>query len=148
MLPEMCLVQCRLDLFDVACEDVCYDSLSVHDFARCRYCVPDTCEVHGLVQSNDSLYHANADLRGVARHKESAWIRAPSGTGWSVAMDPSESGAAQRAQRDRGGAEASVCARTNTPARSPDVLSATQKCATATSQRRRMHIRLRLYKHK
>lgn len=101
-------MQCRLDLFDVACEDVCYDSLSVHDFARCRYCVPDTCEVHGLVQSNDSLYHANADLRGVARHKESAWIRAPSGTGWSVAMDPSESGAAQRAQRDRGGAEASV----------------------------------------
>ena len=52
-------------------------------------------------------------------------------------MDPSESGAAQRAQRDRrgGGAEASVCARANTPARSPDVLSATQKCATAASQR-------------
>lgn len=52
-------------------------------------------------------------------------------------MDPSESGAARRAQRDRrgGGAEASVCARTNTPARSPDVLSATQKCATAASQR-------------
>lgn len=76
MLPEMCLVQCRLDLFNVTCEDVCYESLSVHDFARCRYCVLDTCEVHGLVQGNDGLCHANAGLRCIARHKESAWIRA------------------------------------------------------------------------
>ena len=42
----------------------------------------------------------------------------PSGIGWSVAMGPSESGAARRAQRDRrgGGAKASVCVRQNTPA--------------------------------
>ena len=57
MLPKMSLVQCWPDPFDVACEDVCYESLSVRNFARCRYCVLDTCEVHGLVQGNDGLYH-------------------------------------------------------------------------------------------
>lgn len=61
MLPEMCLVQCRPDLFDVACENLCYESLSVRDFARCQYCVPDSCEVHGLVQDNDGFCHANTD---------------------------------------------------------------------------------------
>lgn len=79
MLPKMSLVQCWPDPFDVACEDVCYESLSVRNFARCRYCVLDTCEVHGLVQGNDGLYHVNADLWCVAIHKESAWIRAPLG---------------------------------------------------------------------
>ena len=61
MLPEMCFVQCRPDMFDVACEDVCYESLSVHDFTRCQYCVPDSCEVQGLVLDNDGFCHANTD---------------------------------------------------------------------------------------
>lgn len=75
----MSLVQCRPNLFDVACEDVCYESLSVRDFAQCRHCVPVACKAHGLVRDDDGLYHVNADLWGVARHKESAWIRAPLG---------------------------------------------------------------------
>ena len=116
MLPEMCLVQCRLDLFDVVCEDVCYDSLSVHDFARCRYCVPNICEVHGLVQSNDSLYHANADLRGVARHKESTWIRAPLGPAGASRWVPPNPGLHNRPNET--GAEAEPkppCAREQIP---------------------------------
>ena len=116
MLPEMCLVQCRLDLFDIACEDVCYDSLSVHDFARCRYCVPDTCEVHGLVQSNDSLYHANADLRGVARHKESAWIRAPLGPAGASRWTPPNPGPHNGPNETGAGAEPKPpCAREQIP---------------------------------
>ena len=79
MLPKMSLVQCWPDPFDVACEDVCYESLSVHDFTRCRYCMPDSCEMHGLVQGNDGLCHANAGLRYIARHKESTLTRAPPG---------------------------------------------------------------------
>ena len=79
MLPEMCLVQCRPDLFDVACENLCYESLSVRDFARCQYCVPVACKAQGLVRDDNGLCYANADLWGVARHKESAWIRAPLG---------------------------------------------------------------------
>ena len=137
MLPEMCLVQCRLDLFDVACEDVCYDSLSVHDFARCRYCVPDTCEVHGLVQSNDSLYHVNADLWGVARHKESAWIRAPLGPAGASRWAPPNPGPHDGPNETGAGAEQKPpCAREqNTPARSPDVLSTTQKYAIVASRK-------------
>lgn len=106
MLPEMCLVQCRLDLFNVTCEDVCYESLSVHDFTRCRYCMPDTCEMHGLVQGNDGLYHVNADLWGVARHNESNQIRL-SKADWRVTMGPSESGATRRARRNGRGEERS-----------------------------------------
>ena len=105
MLPEMCFVQCRPNMFDVACEDVSYDSLLVHDFARCRYCVPDTCEVHGLVQSNDSLYHANADLRGVARHKESAWIRAPLGPAGASRWTPPNPGPHNGPNETSAGAE-------------------------------------------
>ena len=39
-LLRMHLVQCWLNLSDVACEDACYDSLSVRDFVGCRYRVP------------------------------------------------------------------------------------------------------------
>lgn len=92
MLPKMSLVQCWPDPFDVACEDVCYESLSVRNFARCRYCVLDTCEVHGLVQGNDGLYHVNADLWCVAIHKESAWIRAPLGPAGASRWTPPNPG--------------------------------------------------------
>lgn len=149
MLPKMSLVQCWPDPFDVACEDVCYESLSVHDFTRCRYCMPDTCEMHGLVQGNDGLCHANAGLRYIARHKESTLTRAPPGPTGALQWAPPNLGLHDGPNGTGAGgrAEAAVCARANTPARLPDVLSATQKCATAASQRERMHIRLRLYKH-
>ena len=145
----MSLVQCWPDPFDVACEDVCYESLSVHDFTRCRYCMPDTCEMHGLVQGNDGLCHANAGLRYIARHKESTLTRAPPGPTGALQWAPPNLGLHDGPNGTGAGgrAEAAVCARANTPARLPDVLSATQKCTTAASQRERMHIRLRLYKH-
>lgn len=59
MLPEMYFVQCRPDMFDVACEDICYESLSIHDFTRYRYCVPDTRKVHGLMQDNAGFCYVN-----------------------------------------------------------------------------------------
>ncbi len=40
-LPQTHLARCRPDLTGVACEDACYDSLSVRDFVGCRYRVPD-----------------------------------------------------------------------------------------------------------
>ena len=40
-LLRMHLVQCWLNLSDVACEDACYDSLSVRDFVGCWDGVPD-----------------------------------------------------------------------------------------------------------
>ena len=40
-LPGTRPARCWPDLSDVACEDACYDSLSVRDFVGCRYRVPD-----------------------------------------------------------------------------------------------------------
>lgn len=68
--------------------------------------MPDTCEMHGLVQGNDGLYHVNADLWGVARHNESTQIRL-SKADWRVTMGPSESGATRRARRNGRGEERS-----------------------------------------
>lgn len=136
MLPEMCLVQCRPDLFDVACENLCYESLSVRDFARCQYCVPVACKAQGLVRDDNGLCYANADQWGVARHKETARTRAPSDR-LARRDGPSEPGTARRVREGgRGRRSQSLRAREQkTPARSPDELSATQKCATAASQR-------------
>ena len=52
----MHLVQCWLNLSDAACEDACYDSLSVRDFAGCRYRVPDATTLEDfrhLLEEND-----------------------------------------------------------------------------------------------
>ena len=137
MLPEMCFVQCRPDMFDVACENVCYESLSVHDLAQCRYSVPVAYKAHGLVQGNDGLYHANAGLRGVARHKESVRIRAPLGPTGASQWAPSNLGPHDGPNGTGAGAEQKPpCAREqNTPARSPDVLSTTQKYAIVASRK-------------
>ena len=55
-LPGMHLVQCWLNLSDAACEDACYDSLSVRDFVGCRYRVPDATTLEDfrhLLEEND-----------------------------------------------------------------------------------------------
>ena len=55
-LPGMHLVQCWPDLSDVACEDACYDSLSVRDFVGCWDGVPDATTLEDfrhLLEEND-----------------------------------------------------------------------------------------------
>ena len=55
-LLRMHLVQCWLNLSDVACEDACYDSLSVRDFVGCWDGVPDATTLEDfrhLLEEND-----------------------------------------------------------------------------------------------
>ena len=55
-LPGMHLVQCWPDLSDAACEDACYDSLSVRDFVGCWDGVPDATTLEDfrhLLEEND-----------------------------------------------------------------------------------------------
>ena len=55
-LLRMHLVQCWLNLSDVACEDACYDSLSVRDFVGCWDGVPDATTLEDfrhLLEDND-----------------------------------------------------------------------------------------------
>ena len=52
----MHLVQCWPDLSDAACEDACYDSLSVRDFVGCWDGVPDATTLEDfrhLLEEND-----------------------------------------------------------------------------------------------
>ena len=55
-LLRMHLVQCWPDLSDAACEDACYDSLSVRDFVGCWDGVPDATTLEDfrhLLEDND-----------------------------------------------------------------------------------------------
>ena len=55
-LLRMHLVQCWLNLSDAACEDACYDSLSVRDFVGCWDGVPDATTLEDfrhLLEDND-----------------------------------------------------------------------------------------------
>lgn len=88
----MSLIQCWPDTFDVAYEDVCYESLSVHDFARCRYCVPVVYKAHELVRDDDGLYYANAGQWSVTRHKEFARTRALPGPAGASRWTPPNPG--------------------------------------------------------
>lgn len=80
-------MQCRPDLFYVACEDLCYESLSVRDFARCRYCVPVACKAQELVRDDNGLCYANANQWASPDTKKPLGP-APLRIGWRVAMGP------------------------------------------------------------
>ena len=149
MLPKMSLVQCRSDLFDVACKDVCYESLSVRNFAWCRYCISVACKAHGLVRDDDGLYYVNAGQWSVTRHKESVRTRAPQGPAgashgylriWGHTTGPTRQ-ARERSKSLRVRESKYPCQVTR---RTLDYTKV-RYCGIAKG---RMHIRLRLYKHK
>ena len=142
-------MQCRPDMFDVVCEDVCYESLSVHDFTRCRYCVPVVYKAHELVRDDDGLYYANAGQWSVTRHKEFARTRAlpgPAGASRWAPPNPGPHDGPDGTDVGRSGAAASECARSEHScqvARRTLDYTKIRYCGIAKV---RMHIRLRLYK--
>ena len=81
----MRLVQCRLS--DAACEDACYESLSVRDFARCQYCVPVVCKAQGYVRDDNGLCYAMR-TSGASPDTKKPLEPAPLRIGWRVAMGP------------------------------------------------------------
>lgn len=142
-------MQCRPDLFDVACENLCYESLSVRDFAWCQYCVPVACKAQGLVRDDNGLCYANADQWGVARHKETARTRAPSDR-LARRDGPSEPGTARRVREGgRGRRSQSLRAREQKLLPGRQTNSRLHKSALLRHHKGgRMHIRLMLYNHK
>ena len=128
MLPEMCFMQYRLDMFDVTCEDVCYDSLSVRDFGNVGTACPTTARCTGSCRIT-TAFTTSTWASGASPITKNLLGSALSRAGWSVKMGLSDPGPhdGPNGTGAGSGAEASVCARANTPARSLDVLSATQK---------------------